>query len=438
MRFASVILGLALSTTTLSLCPYGKRALADPEFLKQHLEERDAPKAEKQHEKRQSGPGNIPFTTFNENQLIDVTGEYAWVAPGPNDIRGPCPGLNALANHGYFPHSGVVPLSVGASATETVYGLAADFGIPLTVYATLVDGDVVGDTWSIGGKQPQTLTSPIVGAGDGLSGSHNKYESDASPTRGDYYLYNGDVSSVKIPKFQALYALQNNSAVPNYDLPTLITHRKYTFDNSLTTNPYFFYEPFAGVAVANAAHTFIPALMSNHSAEYPNGILDKETLKSFFAITEAADGTLSWTPGYERIPDNWYRRPLGAVNEYSPASFAQDLVQIAAVVPEAVSVGGNTGEVNTFTGVDLGNITGGVYQTSDLTNPTKFVCFFYQLTLAIVPDFLRSEALGSALAGALNLLQTQISPFVDPSCATIANYNDAFAAQFPGAAVGQP
>lgn len=102
-----------------------------------------------------------------------------------------------------------------------------------------------------------------------------------------------------------------------------IQHRKYTFDNSLTTNPYFFFAPFAGIAVSNAAHTFIrtlsvslsrpnacslktAALMSNHSAEYPNGILDKETLKSFFAITEAADGTLSWTPGYERIPDNWY------------------------------------------------------------------------------------------------------------------------------------
>lgn len=45
--------------------------------------------------------------------------------------------------------------------------------------------------------------------------------------------------------------------------------------------------------------------MSNHSTEYPNGILDQGTLKSFFAITEADDGTLSWTPGYERIPDNW-------------------------------------------------------------------------------------------------------------------------------------
>lgn len=71
-----------------------------------------------------------------------------------------------------------------------------------------------GDTWSIGGKQPQTVTSPIVGAGDGLSGSHNKFESDASAARGgmlyiiisrdfyyllliinaDYYLYDGDVS----------------------------------------------------------------------------------------------------------------------------------------------------------------------------------------------------------------------------------------------------
>ena len=80
--------------------------------------------------------------------------------------------------------------------------------------------------------------------------------------------------------------------------------------------------------------------------------------------------------------------------------------------------------------------------------------------LAITPDFLRSEALGDALGGALSLLQTKISPFVDPSCAKIgesgfrgkifcetfgmlicnypANYDDAFAAEFPGAAVGQP
>lgn len=216
-----------------------------------------------------------------------------------------------------------------------------------------------------------------------------------------------------------MYDLQKNAAVPNYNLDVLIQHRKYTFDDSKSTNPYFFFEPFAGVAVANAAHTFIPALMSNHSAEYPDGILDKETLKAFFAVTEAADGTLSYKPGWERIPDDWYRRPLGLVNEYSPASFAQDLVKIAAVVPEAVSVGGNTGKVNSFAGVDLGDITGGAYHTPDLLNPTKFVCYFYQITLALVPDFLRSQALGTVLGSALNLLHSQIDPYVDPSCAKI-------------------
>ena len=157
--------------------------------------------------------------------------------------------------------------------------------------------------------------------------------------------------------------------------------------------------------------------MSNHSSEYPNGILDKETLKSFFAITEHADGSLTWQPGYERIPDNWYRRPLGPQNEYSPTSFALDLVKIAETVPEAVSVGGNTGTTNSFTGVDLGDITSGEYRTQDLLDPTKFVCFFYQLTLAAVPDFLRSQALGTFLATALNLLHSKIDPYVDPSCA---------------------
>ena len=92
---------------------------------------------------------------------------------------------------------------------------------------------------------------------------------------------------------------------------------------------------------------------------------------------------------------------------------------MAAAVPEAVSVGGNTGKVNTFTGVDLGDITGGAYHTPDLLNPTKFVCYFYQITLAIVPDFLRSEALGTVLGSALNLLHSKIDPYVDPSCAKI-------------------
>ena len=44
-----------------------------------------------------------------------------------------------------------------------------------------------GESWSIGGPQASLLGSPIVGKADGLSGSHNKYESDASPGRGGIF-----------------------------------------------------------------------------------------------------------------------------------------------------------------------------------------------------------------------------------------------------------
>ena len=102
-------------TVVQALCPYAEQALED--LKKRQAEEQDDVK-----NKRQTGPGGLPFTTFNENQLVDVTGQHAWAPPGPNDIRGPCPGLNALANHGYFPRNGIVPLTTGATAPEKVYG----------------------------------------------------------------------------------------------------------------------------------------------------------------------------------------------------------------------------------------------------------------------------------------------------------------------------
>ena len=40
-------------------------------------------------------------------QHIDVSGAHAFVPPGSGDQRGPCPGLNALANHNYISHDGI-------------------------------------------------------------------------------------------------------------------------------------------------------------------------------------------------------------------------------------------------------------------------------------------------------------------------------------------
>ena len=43
----------------------------------------------------------------DSSKPIDISGEHAFKAPGKGDQRGPCPGLNVLANHGYISHDGI-------------------------------------------------------------------------------------------------------------------------------------------------------------------------------------------------------------------------------------------------------------------------------------------------------------------------------------------
>jgi hypothetical protein len=53
-------------------------------------------------------PGNLPkINVIDPKKPIDITGKHAFQAPGNRDHRGPCPGLNALANHGYISRSGI-------------------------------------------------------------------------------------------------------------------------------------------------------------------------------------------------------------------------------------------------------------------------------------------------------------------------------------------
>lgn len=73
--------------------------------------------------------------------------------------------------------------------------MGLDLGGFLAVYGTVFDGNPLSLTpgYSIGG--PATSESILGGLGlgllgtpTGLSGSHNNYEADTSPTRGDLYV----------------------------------------------------------------------------------------------------------------------------------------------------------------------------------------------------------------------------------------------------------
>lgn len=95
-----------------------------------------------------------------------------------------------------------------------------------------------------------------------------------------------------------------------------------------------------------AAFTFIYRFMSNKSAEYPSGVLNRNVIKSFMSIRQGSDGSLTWVPGNERIPDDWYKR--NPSDEYSVPYFESDILYFAQTVPEVLQVGCNTGRVNSF------------------------------------------------------------------------------------------
>lgn len=88
--------------------------------------------AQRLAEKRQAIPQIIPFpeipgapthAAYNKfdpvAQLTSTSGDHAWIAPGPGDIRGPCPGLNAAANHNYVR----IVTSLSALRLEIAYEL---------------------------------------------------------------------------------------------------------------------------------------------------------------------------------------------------------------------------------------------------------------------------------------------------------------------------
>jgi hypothetical protein len=70
--------------------------------------------------------------------------------------------------------------------------------------------------------------------------------------------------------------------------------------------------------------------------------------------------------------------------------------------PEFLNVGGNTGTVNTFTGLDLNSLTGGAYNALTLLQGDNLMCFAFQAAQQGSPNLLRG--LEGSLTGALSQL----------------------------------
>lgn len=382
-----------------------------------------AAEIEKMLSQRQAGAGAAtaifePINTFNaQRQYVNVSkgSGHEYVPPGPNDLRGPCPGLNAFANHNFLPHSGYASVTQYIEATQKVVGMGPILAAFLSALGGALDGDLLN--WSIGGT-PSLAQGGLTGMlGNGLSGSHNKYESDASPTRPDLYEAGNNYKTVTA-QFQQLIDASPGGEVT---LDSLTAFRSQRFDTQIKNNPDFFNGPFTGVLVQPAAYTFIFRFMANHSAEFPAGRLDYATIQSWFGIS-GQSGSYTATQGGERIPENWYRRALEY--PYESAYFVADAVNAAKLYPKFLSIGGNTGTTNSFTGVDIADLTGGVFNAGSLLQGNNLACYVYQLSAQAKPDI---------LLGALNGLTSAIGNVIGAlACPRLQKIDAESLKQFPG------
>lgn len=214
MKTSSVfaLLGLAQLSTAFPAAAF-EGVEADPEL--------QAKVAEMLAKRQGSGANDAaaifePVPIYNgKAQFIDVGpgSGHQFVAPGPNDQRGPCPGLNAFANHGFLPHNGYATAAQFIDATMSVVGMGIGLASFLAVYGSAINGN--GFAWSIGG-------TPVGGQskGNGISNSHNNYEGDASPLRPDLYQFGNDYT-VRTQQYQTLSEMGSNYNL-EYVLPFVL------------------------------------------------------------------------------------------------------------------------------------------------------------------------------------------------------------------------
>ncbi|KAH7136931.1 oxidase [Dactylonectria estremocensis] len=371
---------------------------------------------------------------------IEVTGTHKFIAPDYENgaQRGPCPGLNALANHGYINRKGVTSLVEVTAAINTVYGMGLELASILAVMGTVFVGNPlsvspgfsIGDT-SSGSNNILGNLFGLLGTPRGLNGSHNIIEGDSSNTRADLYM-TGDASTMVMEQFQSLYDMSSGEGDYNFELFT--ERAGIRFQESVATNPNFYYGPFTGMVARNAGYLFACRMFANYSTENPTGLLNKNTLKSFFAV-QGKEGSLTYKRGWERIPENWYRTPV----DYGLVGLNLDILALVAAYPELGSIGGNLGSVNSYAGVNPRDITGGVLTLTKLLEGNNLLCFVFEIVKTVSPNSL--STLFSIIKVPLKLITDTLGAAVlDLACPAFDDmtvggktFEEGITSQFPGA-----
>ncbi|KAJ7592839.1 Chloroperoxidase [Mycena floridula] len=231
--------------------------------------------------------------------------DHPFIAPGPDDQRGPCPAMNTLANHGYIPRNGIATFEEIVIALMEAFNLERTFGANMAANNMLTRGNPFIDKVSIGGVSP--LVPPLPGQIDGPEtggiAKHGRFEGDASMTRADAFIGDNRNFQETLYDQDLLQLDQFGGDGPDgpdtlFNVQTLIGMKIQNFMSDQAANPQF---EFAARRM-NAAYGESAFILN----VFANGTTKQATLpiiSSFFRN--------------QTFPQNWFRpaTPVtGAVN----------------------------------------------------------------------------------------------------------------------------
>jgi hypothetical protein len=297
---------------------------------------------------------------------------HQFIAPGPGDIRGPCPGLNAAANHNFLARDGITTFNELVDAQQNLYNVGYDLATLLALLGlTLTDGDLVTERLSIGcdATNRTAYISPLIPppqSGEiGLDG-HNHFEADTSLTRDDFFLGGGNDFTFN----GTLFGMMTETTGGLYNRDGLAKYRYQRYQQSLQDNPNFYFGPLS--LLLFGASSFLYELMPSG----PDYVPDEATISSFFGAVKNSDGSYSFN-GEERIPDNWINR----VTPYTNDDVTGEI--LAQYLEYPVLFGGATGNGG-FDLINFGSIKNGSLIATP--NSSASLCLLYQLATQSVPS----------------------------------------------------
>ncbi|KZO97178.1 Cloroperoxidase [Calocera viscosa TUFC12733] len=228
---------------------------------------------------------------------------HQYEAPLPGAQRGPCPGMNTLANHGFISRDGLTTWTELVAGMQNVWNVQYELAVLLAVLGIATDGDPVTEMLSIGGQVTQQIGTEgqYTGNYGGLS-KHNSFELDVSLTRDDFYLH-GDAHTFNASLFQMMAetAAELHNGTVLFDFDAVALHRARRYNQSIADNPWIVF-PSAEIHNYGAGVFVFEAFPSSARNMTP----DLETISSFFGAVPLGNGSYGSQP--ERIPEGWHNR----------------------------------------------------------------------------------------------------------------------------------